>query len=253
MDVLLDDIVAGSPDEAPPVADLVFEGVFRAFFAVGPGADVAAVVPVALAGEQFADFAVLHALDEILIAVVVAALVAANHAKPLLGGLVGELVHSAALDNVDCAGLFEERMLARRHYLFIVGSTENRRGGLYHDINVFGENLVYIVPSGELLDFRRIDDFRRLGFPDGFFGKVVDFVGGFVEFFGEEVAESHDFDVGVGGNHVARRARTAPAAAYERHLYPVAALYLGEPKTRQSCRSRAEDGAVFNKTSSVHI
>ena len=144
-------------------------------------------------------------------------------------------------------------MLARRHNLFIVGGAEDRRGCLYHDVDVFGENLVCIVPSGELLDFRRIDNFGSLGFAYGLFGEVVDFICGLVELFGEEVAQSHDFDVGVGGYHVASRARAAPAAAYERHFYPVAALYLGESKTRQSRRGRAEDGAVFNKTSSVHI
>ena len=56
MDVLLDNMVAGNPDEAPPVAYLVFERVLCSLLAAAPRAsfgrtaNIAAVVPIALSG-----------------------------------------------------------------------------------------------------------------------------------------------------------------------------------------------------------
>ena len=69
---------------------------------------------------------------------------------------------------------------------------------------------------------------------------------------GKQVGNGDDFNVGIGGNHVACGSGTPTPASYEPHFYAVVPPHGGEPEFRQRT-SRGNQSRARNKIPSFHM
>jgi len=172
---------------------LVFSGIEAEIFPALVAADIVRAVPVALSGEDFADFAVVDTLDYVLIRCGAATLVARYNAHALFLGFLGKFHHFARLSDIDARGFFEECVLARRHDLRKVRRTKHGRSRLDNQVYILLEELFAAVPTRESLNLRGVEDFVRLRLVF-FVAEFLDFLLRIGELVGKQVRHCYDFN-----------------------------------------------------------
>ncbi len=210
VDVLLDDVVARGPAREEPVADLPLHVRPALGGPVGPVLrgtldPQGAHVPVALPGHQLADVAGVHALHDLEVVGLVAALGAGHDGEALLRRELRGGDDGADAERVDRHRLLREDVLAGLDRGLEVLGAEEGRGGEDHHVDVRGQDLLPGVEAGEA-------GLGSGGEPGG--GELLlQLPQRPLELVGEHVAEGGDHDVGGGGGAVDGRAGAAPAAA----------------------------------------
>ena len=115
----------------------------------GPLDPQRAHVPVALPGHELADVAAVHALHDLEVVGLVAALGAGDDREALPRGELRRGDHRADAERVDRHRLLREDVLAGLDRGLEVRGAEEGRGGEDHHVDVRGQHLLVGVEAGE--------------------------------------------------------------------------------------------------------
>ena len=245
VDVLLDDVIAGEPGEIQPVANLPLDVCSR------PGCRVvapeAALVPIHLSAQDFADRAVVDPLDRRDVLGLMPALRADADAKALLFREFIRREHGPDAGRVDRDRLLGEDVLARVDGGRQVCRPETGWRGEDDVVDVGRQDFLVGVEAGErpVVGDLVLGSERRVA--GGFFGERGATLRQAVR---EQIAERHDLDAVRRTHHVHRRARPAPAAADNADANHVRASHRcaarKHHRRRRRCR-RLHEGSPRNR------